>query len=552
MDKLIILDVETPNGRNDKICSIAAITVVDGKIANKYYSLVNPECDFDYKNINIHGISPLIVANSPTFPEVWESIKEQFKSSIIVAHNATFDLCVLKKTLNNYNIDTYNCFYMCTLELSKKYIYDVENNRLDTLCKYFNIELNDHHNALCDCECCYKVLSNMIEKYNISIDDNIHLYDMSKNLSEINHKGSSKETHFLYNEETKSLQTLQGILMGIIGDEVINEKEVILLKKWLDDNQNLTGNYPFDKVSNVINNVLDDGIIDQNELDEMLQLFKKFLNPVESCSCNCDQQIDLYNKIVCLTGEFAFLERNKLEDAITSLGATVKPNVTKKTDYVIVGSLGSQNWSTGNYGNKIKKAMELIDQGCGVQIIPENDFIEALGKGNLRLDPYNIEQIIHSVNDNVILQKDLKQSDVLYKTNSDGSISVLLRNVLMYKIDSKSINSVIIKENTLKQFNLPCGSKSETIKSSNGFNKIIFLPQVNIEDIKKLFAEIIEYNIFNFSTDFFGCCALYESCSNEKKCIHNDKLYATGCFYRRNLENGKIFYGKNKNNPSMT
>lgn len=552
MDKLIILDVETPNGRNDKICSIAAITVVDGKIANKYYSLVNPECDFDYKNINIHGISPLIVANSPTFPEVWESIKEQFKSSIIVAHNATFDLCVLKKTLNNYNIDTYNCFYMCTLELSKKYIYDVENNRLDTLCKYFNIELNDHHNALCDCECCYKVLSNMIEKYNISIDDNIHLYDMSKNLSEINHKGSSKETHFLYNEETKSLQTLQGILMGIIGDEVINEKEVILLKKWLDDNQNLTGNYPFDKVSNVINNVLDDGIIDQNELDEMLQLFKKFLNPVESCSCNCDQQIDLYNKIVCLTGEFAFLERNKLEDAITSLGATVKPNVTKKTDYVIVGSLGSQNWSTGNYGNKIKKAMELIDQGCGVQIIPENDFIEALGKGNLRLDPYNIEQIIHSVNDNVILQKDLKQSDVLYKTNSDGSISVLLRNVLMYKIDSKSINSVIIKENTLKQFNLPCGSKSETIKSSNGFNKIIFLPQVNIEDIKKLFAEIIEYNIFNFSTDFFGCCALYESCSNEKKCIHNDKLYATGCFYRRNLENGKIFYGKNKNTPSMT
>lgn len=337
--------------------------------------------------------------------------------------------------------------------------------------------------------------------------------------------------------------------MGIVGDEVINEKEVILLKKWLDDNQNLSGNYPFDKVSNVINNALDDGIIDQNELEEMLQLFKKFLNPVESCSCNCDQQIDLYNKIVCLTGEFSFLERNKFENAITSFGATVKPNVTKKTDYVIVGSLGSSNWSTGNYGNKIKKAMELIDQGCEVQIISENDLVQALGESNLDLVPYNIEQIIHDVNDSIILQKDLKQSDILYKSNSDSSISVLLRNVLMYKIDSKSINSVIIKENTLKQFNLPCGSKSEKINSSNGFTKIIFLPQVNIEDIKKLFAEIIEYNIFNFSTDFFGCCALYETCSNEKKCIHSDKLYATGCFYRRNLESGKIFYGKNKNTP---
>ena len=549
MDKFMILDVETPNERNDRICSIAAITVIDGEISDKFYSLVNPECEFNYKNINIHGISPLSVANAPTFPEIWDSIKEQFKSSIIIAHNATFDLCVLKKTLNHYDIDTYNCFYVCTLDLAKRYIYDIENNKLDTLCRYFNIEINDHHNALCDCECCYKVFSGILKKYNISIDCNMHLYDMSKKSPEIAHKCSSKETHFLYNEETKSLQTLQGILMGIVGDEVINEKEVILLKKWLDDNQNLSGNYPFDKVSNVINNALDDGIIDQNELEEMLQLFKKFLNPVESCSCNCDQQIDLYNKNVCLTGEFSFLERNKFENAITSFGATVKPNVTKKTDYVIVGSLGSSNWSTGNYGNKIKKAMELIDQGCEVQIISENDLVQALGESNLDLVPYNIEQIIHDVNDSIILQKDLKQSDILYKSNSDSSISVLLRNVLMYKIDSKSINSVIIKENTLKQFNLPCGSKSEKINSSNGFTKIIFLPQVNIEDIKKLFAEIIEYNIFNFSTDFFGCCALYETCSNEKKCIHSDKLYATGCFYRRNLESGKIFYGKNKNTP---
>lgn len=119
MDKFMILDVETPNERNDRICSIAAITVIDGEISDKFYSLVNPECEFNYKNINIHGISPLSVANAPTFPEIWDSIKEQFKSSIIIAHNATFDLCVLKKTLNHYDIDTYNCFYVCTLDLAR-------------------------------------------------------------------------------------------------------------------------------------------------------------------------------------------------------------------------------------------------------------------------------------------------------------------------------------------------------------------------------------------------------------------------------------------------
>lgn len=45
----------------------------------------------------------------------------------------------------------------------------------------------------------------------------------------------------------------------------------------------------------------------------------------------------------------------------------------------------------------------------------------------------------------------------------------------------------------------------------------------------------------------FGCCDLFEKCSDAKKCIHNDRKYAKGCYYKKNLEAGKIFYGKNRN-----
>ncbi len=45
----------------------------------------------------------------------------------------------------------------------------------------------------------------------------------------------------------------------------------------------------------------------------------------------------------------------------------------------------------------------------------------------------------------------------------------------------------------------------------------------------------------------FGCCSKYEQCSDARKCIHAYKLYAKGCQYRKNLEKGLIFYGKNKN-----
>ena len=45
----------------------------------------------------------------------------------------------------------------------------------------------------------------------------------------------------------------------------------------------------------------------------------------------------------------------------------------------------------------------------------------------------------------------------------------------------------------------------------------------------------------------FGCCSKFNQCSDAKECVHENKLYSTACAYRRNLENGRIFYGKNRN-----
>jgi hypothetical protein len=47
--------------------------------------------------------------------------------------------------------------------------------------------------------------------------------------------------------------------------------------------------------------------------------------------------------------------------------------------------------------------------------------------------------------------------------------------------------------------------------------------------------------------DSYGCCSRYEMCSDERKCVHPDVKFAQGCMYKKNLENGRIFYGKNRN-----
>ena len=50
---------------------------------------------------------------------------------------------------------------------------------------------------------------------------------------------------------------------------------------------------------------------------------------------------------------------------------------------------------------------------------------------------------------------------------------------------------------------------------------------------------------YQYST--FACCSRFKACSDARSCIHPDVKFALGCQYRRNLMEGKIFYGKNRN-----
>ena len=84
-----------------------------------------------------------------------------------------------------------------------------------------------------------------------------------------------------------------------------------------------------------------------------------------------------------------------------------------------------------------------------------------------------------------------------------------------------------------------------TIPSDKGFIRI---PIDILDNPNSEFKKIVNIIFFNsFSFDPFGCCEKYIECSDAKKCLHPDKLYSRVCIYRKNLESGRIFYGKNKN-----
>ncbi len=167
-ERYIAFDVETPNSRNDRISSIGIAVVENDEIVDSFYSLVNPECHFDYYNVALTGIGPDMVRDKPNFPELWKSIEPIMSSGILVAHNAPFDMSVLAKCLRDYGIVWQERVdYCCTCQMSRRLMPSLENHRLNTICYDLDIAL-DHHDALSDARACAEILRWLMAKGDLS------------------------------------------------------------------------------------------------------------------------------------------------------------------------------------------------------------------------------------------------------------------------------------------------------------------------------------------------------------------------------------------------
>lgn len=366
-EKYIVFDVETPNAHNDRISSIGVAVVENQTIVNEYYTLVNPQTHFDPFNISLTGISPEDVVNKPTFAEVWTELAPIFSSGMLIAHNAPFDMSVLAKCLNAYQIEWQPyAYYACTCQMGRRYLPDATDHKLSTLCTLLHIPLEKHHCALNDAKACARVLIHYLQQGNDPTDF-VHSFDLVHSCTQ---KKSTTIRHTQASETTLRLQTLQMILKSISADGVLTAEEVTVLEKWMIDNQLLEGNYPFDKVFRTVRQATQDGILDVQEKDELLNLFIRITDPVRQTECS---SFDICGKVFCLTGEFKAGGRSTIEAHFVSRGGIASKNVTKKTDYLIVGELGSDAWSSGNYGTKVKKAMELQEKGCNIAIVKESE-----------------------------------------------------------------------------------------------------------------------------------------------------------------------------------
>lgn len=149
----LALDFETATAKWDSPCELGIAIVKYGVVSEVRNWLIKPLSwpYFSPWNVAVHGIRPADVANAPSFEELWEEVGPLVQNSTIVAHNASFDMGVLRGTLASYRIGHPLFQYFCSVSLSKKIWPHMPKHDLKTLCTRNGIPLV-HHRAGNDAE----------------------------------------------------------------------------------------------------------------------------------------------------------------------------------------------------------------------------------------------------------------------------------------------------------------------------------------------------------------------------------------------------------------
>jgi len=169
----VAIDFETASRERASACALGLAVIEGGRIVEKRDWLIQPPGNyFEPMNTRIHGIHADLVAQSPEFDETWSEIAPYLAGSVVLAHNAPFDIGVLRASLARYELEPPAVVgYHCTVQMSRAVWPDLANHRLSTVCSHCGIEL-EHHVAASDAAACASIALHCLDAVGApSLDD---------------------------------------------------------------------------------------------------------------------------------------------------------------------------------------------------------------------------------------------------------------------------------------------------------------------------------------------------------------------------------------------
>ena len=147
------IDFETANSSSASACAVGLARVREGRVVATAGWLIQPPPGHDRffeLNIGIHGIRPDDVATAPTWVEQLDALTAFVGDDVLVAHNAGFDMRVLRSACAPYR-------YICSLQASRK-TYDLDSYRLPSVAAAAGFLDFAHHDATADALACAHIM----------------------------------------------------------------------------------------------------------------------------------------------------------------------------------------------------------------------------------------------------------------------------------------------------------------------------------------------------------------------------------------------------------
>lgn len=522
-EKYTVIDIETTglDPSFDSIIEVAAIKFENGVEVGRFSELIKPssyyildeediESEKDYVFIDGNPgkyIDGFITALTGITNEMLDGAREEtgvladyinfIGDDILVGHNVNFDINFLYDAIENHFNKKLDNDFVDNMRIARKHLKQLEHHRQSDIVEHYGIAYSKAHRALADCIMCNACHEKLKE-------DVLSKYGCIAAFSELfKRKYSSGNS---YKVRAK--------------DITANVEEI---------------------------------------------------NPDNA----------LYGKVFVFTGTLDRMARKEAMQIVVNFGGINGDSVTKKTNYLV---LGTQDYKVtkGGKSSKMKKAEKLKLEGNDIQIISENVFYDMVDEEMQAMESTecpekNRAEVSNWKNDVKtmleILAEDMELPEgslYLYSNIGKKSKKVTSYSICIYEPEYPPIpnakkdekrNSVVlrIEEKTETEVELTLGRvQYESINTPETAEINIRQSEPDTVRMKfdasdPAFIEYLKentiYRIRNYSSkeSSFGCCSRYEMCSDAKKCVHENKLFACACQYKRNLESGRIFYGKNKN-----
>ena len=192
------------------------------------------------------------------------------------------------------------------------------------------------------------------------------------------------------NIDDRQIDTLIGLSKGLLADGKVDQSEAEFLYTWLIQSRQTTDNPVIINLLSRVDAMLLDGVLDQEESAELLSILHKLTGEpsevgelAKTSSLPVDEpapRIIFEGNQFLFTGTCVYGTRKDCQAVIEQFGGFNAKGVTKKLNYLVLGTYVTDSWIHESYGRKIEKAMQYRDEGVPITIITEQHWVN---EGNL-------------------------------------------------------------------------------------------------------------------------------------------------------------------------